>query len=75
MTEWEHIAYKLFVALDDIDTSDDLAKGNGKLYRNLVRRHHKTRFDVLNANEIDLLYDKYHKLTDGVMKRNLDPSS
>lgn len=36
----------LFGVLDDIDTADDLAKGNEKLYRNLVRRHHERRWET-----------------------------
>lgn len=41
---WEGIARSLFTILDDIDTADDLAKGDETLYRNLVRRHHRDRF-------------------------------
>ena len=44
-TRWQDIATKLFCALDDIDTADDLAKDNEKLYRNLVRKAHKIRFE------------------------------
>ena len=45
VTGWQDIATKLFCALDDIDTADDIAKDNEKLYRNLVRKAHKVRFE------------------------------
>ena len=40
------IAEFLWDLLDDIDTADDLAKGNDALYRNLVRKAHQRRFEV-----------------------------
>lgn len=46
--EW--VALTLFAALDDIDTADDLAKGDEGLYRNLVRRYHKERFKVADTD-------------------------
>ena len=41
---WEHIARDLFNILDEIDTADDIAKGDEGFYRNLVRRHVRARF-------------------------------
>lgn len=41
---WKKVATALYVMLDEIDTFSDLAKGNDKLYRNLVRREHEKRF-------------------------------
>ena len=43
---WRQRAEFLWVLLDDIDTADDLAKGNERLYRNLVRKYHAKRFEV-----------------------------
>ncbi len=45
LIDWEKIARALFDMLDEIDTIDDLAKGDEKLYRNLVRKEHIKRFD------------------------------
>ena len=41
---WEQIARDLYDLLDDIDTADDLAKSDDKLYRALVRQAHAKRF-------------------------------
>lgn len=41
---WEQVARDLYNILDDIDSADDLAKDNEKLYRNLVREYHLKRF-------------------------------
>lgn len=40
----------LWDLLDDIDTYDDLAKGDEKLYRSLVRRAQKRRFEVASSD-------------------------
>lgn len=42
--QWAAVAWELFTALDDIDTADDIAKGNDSLYRSMVRNAHKKRF-------------------------------
>jgi hypothetical protein len=47
---WEQIARGLFDLLDEIDTADDLAKSDEKLYRNLVRRHHQGRFQYASTD-------------------------
>ncbi|MCH9621784.1 MAG: hypothetical protein S4CHLAM20_12110 [Chlamydiia bacterium] len=44
--DFEAAAILLFKLLDDIDTADDIAKGNDEMFRNLVRRSHKRRFEV-----------------------------
>lgn len=36
--DYKEIAKYLYQLLDDIDTADDLAKDNEKMYRNLVRK-------------------------------------
>lgn len=53
----EAIARFLYQLLDDIDTADDLAKNNDALYRNLVRKAHKKRFEVAETDGYDL---KFH---------------
>ena len=53
VTGWQDIAKKLFCALDDIDTADDIAKDNEKLYRNLVRKAHKVRFEFQKLFDLD----------------------
>ncbi len=44
------VAMVLYSALDDIDTADDLAKGDDGLYRNLVRRYHQERHKVAQTD-------------------------
>lgn len=41
---WMSVARDLFKMLDNIDTIDDIAKGDEALYRNLVRKEHEKRF-------------------------------
>lgn len=57
---WEGIARALFNVLDDIDTADDLAKDNENLYRNLVRRHHKRRFDYASTDGYEVRFNTRH---------------
>lgn len=54
--DWEKAARKLYDILDDIDTADDLAKDNESLYRNLVRRHHKERFELASTDGYDVFF-------------------
>lgn len=54
MSDWETIARALFDILDDIDTADDLAKSNEALYRQLVRCHHKRRFEFAKTDGYDV---------------------
>lgn len=54
MGEWKDRAQKLWAIADDIDTYDDLAKGNQELYRNLVRKKHVERFEILESDGYDL---------------------
>ena len=62
---YEAIARFLFSLLDDIDTADDLAKGNEQLYRNLVRRHHARRFEVASTDGYTVTFggDKSRRTT------------
>lgn len=54
MGEWKDRAEKLWSIADDIDTMSDVAKGNDKLYRNLVHKAHVKRFEILESNGYDL---------------------
>lgn len=56
---WEGIARALFTILDDIDTADDLAKGNETLYRNLVRRHHRDRFRYADTDGYSVKFNTH----------------
>jgi len=47
---WEEIARDLYDLLDEIDTASDLAKDNDKLYRNLVDKQHRKRFDYATTD-------------------------
>ena len=44
---------RLWMLLDDIDTADDIAKGNDKLYRMLCQQSQQKRWEVLSGEEID----------------------
>ena len=70
MTDWRKIAFELYRALDDIDTHDDLAKGDEKLYRSLVRREHKTRFRIVPEPLASELYAEFYPKGSNVMERN-----
>jgi RNA:NAD 2'-phosphotransferase (TPT1/KptA family) len=39
--------------LDDIDTADDIAKADDKLYRSICQRHQKKRWEILSEEEVD----------------------
>ena len=43
----------LWMLLDDIDTADDVAKADDKLYRSLCQKHQKKRWEILSGEEID----------------------
>jgi hypothetical protein len=54
MMDWKTRATILWGILDDIDTADDIANGNERLYRNMVRRHHKKRFRLASSDGYSL---------------------
>ena len=54
--DYKNICHALFEMLDDIDTADDIAKGNEKLYRNLVRTAHKRRFEYADTDGFNLAF-------------------
>ena len=43
----------LWMLLDDIDTADDIAKVDDKLYRSLCQKHQKKRWEILSGEEVD----------------------
>lgn len=54
---WEEHARALWDLLDNIDTHDDLAKENEKLYRNLVRKEHYKRFSYGKSDGYDVEFE------------------
>lgn len=44
---------RLWMLLDDIDTADDIAKADDKLYRSLCRQYQKKRWEILSEKEVD----------------------
>lgn len=45
-----YVAEALFKILDDIDTAGDIAKGDDAVYRRIVERLQKNRFEVARAD-------------------------
>lgn len=56
----DYTVYRLYKLLDDIDTADDIAKSDDRLYRKLVRRYHKQRHEIVPMPEADRLYDEFY---------------
>ena len=48
--KWKTIANALFQLLDDIDTAEDIAKSNNKLFRSLVHKTHLKRYDFAETD-------------------------
>ena len=46
-------ALRLWMLLDDIDTADDIAKSDDKLYRRICQNHQKKRWHILSGDEVD----------------------
>lgn len=46
-------ALRLWMLLDDIDTADDIAKSDDKLYRKICQNHQKNRWHILSGDEVD----------------------
>lgn len=70
-TDWRKKCFELYKSLDDIDTADDIAKSDEKLYRYLVREFHKNRFAIIDQGLVNELYDDFYDGPDGLMQRNL----
>ena len=67
--DWEKTARFLWDVLDDIDTADDLAKDNHKLYRNLVRNHNARRWLISSSDGYKVTFKgtpPERELTDGM---------
>lgn len=46
LPDLKYVSFYLWKLLDDIDTVDDIAKGDDQVYRHLVRNIQKRRFEV-----------------------------
>ena len=46
---------RLWMLLDDIDTADDIAKSDDKLYRRICQNHQKKRWKILSGEEVDAM--------------------
>ena len=44
---------RLWMLLDDIDTADDIAKADDKLYRSICQKYQKKRWEILSEEEVD----------------------
>jgi hypothetical protein len=44
---------RLWMLLDDIDTADDIAKTDDKLYRSICQKYQKKRWEILSEEEVD----------------------
>lgn len=56
---WMKTAVQLWALLDDIDTADDVAKGDDAAYRRICQRIQQRRFQILNGED----WDKYRAVT------------
>ena len=52
-----HVAEHLFGILDDIDTASDIAKADDALYRRIVERLHRNRFQFANTDGYKVVFD------------------
>ncbi len=50
MPDYKKISYFLFQLLDDIDTTEDIAKSNDKAFREVVHKLHRRRFEVADTD-------------------------
>ena len=44
---------RLWMLLDDIDTADDIAKSDDRLYRSICQKYQKKRWEILSGEEVD----------------------
>lgn len=51
-------ARRLWKMLDDIDTADDIAKDDDRLFRSFARKCQEARWDVLSGEKFDELERK-----------------
>lgn len=50
---WREKAYRLWMLLDDVDTADDIAKADDKLYRGICQQAQAERWHHMTGDEID----------------------
>lgn len=55
---WRSIAEGLYDLLDNIDTAEDIAKENDKLFRNLTRNEYKKKINFMESDGYDLYPSK-----------------
>jgi len=58
--DWKQVAYRLWRIIDDIDTISDMAKGNDRVYRQLVEKKQSMRGEVLPEKIVDELYERFY---------------
>ena len=46
-------AYRLWMLLDDVDTADDIAKADDKVYRTLCHKYQANRWNIMDGEAID----------------------
>lgn len=46
-------AYRLWMLLDDVDTADDVAKADDKVYRTLCHKYQANRWNIMDGEAID----------------------
>jgi hypothetical protein len=56
--DYEKAARFLFDLLDDIDTASDMAKGDHDVYRRIVERLHRRRFEVADTDGYTVTFKK-----------------
>lgn len=65
----------LFDLLDDIDTAGDIAKADDKLYRSIVEKAHRRRFEVASTDGYSVTFSGSAPAipTDEMQKSVTDP--
>lgn len=58
---WAEVAFHLWRILDNIDTFDDMAKTDSIVFRKLVKREQRRRWDWLSEEKLETLYDHFWK--------------
>jgi hypothetical protein len=55
----DKIIYELWVLLDDIDSAGDLTQ-SPQVYRSMIEKIHKKRFEYLSEHQVDALYKHFY---------------
>jgi len=61
----EYRIYELWGVLDDIDTYSDIAKDDDAMFRSLVEKAHKRRFEILSGVDWDTLRERCFDRSEG----------